>query len=213
MAAQGPGGLVWCPLADVAEQAAAMQAVAELIHAAGPFYFQALWGEREHALQQLAHRLADERSGFTFRHVDLVLHGAQVAGMRLAMSGAQLAQGQRNDLMALLRQTDGAARQSLADKLNVLRAIAPRLVADDYYLRALAVAPAYRGQGLGARLLEGFVTAGRTAGFRHLRLDVHADNARAIALYRHLGFQVDTTSGDPAHGWRVWSMVLPGVAP
>jgi len=65
-----------------------------------------------------------------------------------------------------------------------------------YYLRAgrchvsrLAVAPAQRGQGLGAGLLAALVDMGaRALGVRQCSLFVSAGNERAARLYRRLGF-------------------------
>ncbi len=47
-----------------------------------------------------------------------------------------------------------------------------------------------RGRGYGRLLIERFVAELRAAGGRGVHLDVAADNANAIAFYRHLGFHV-----------------------
>ena len=54
----------------------------------------------------------------------------------------------------------------------------------------MAVAPAYRGRGVGTQLLEAVIdTAERWHGVRRLELEVYADNAAAIALYERHGFE------------------------
>jgi ribosomal protein S18 acetylase RimI-like enzyme len=63
----------------------------------------------------------------------------------------------------------------------------PRGMAGSPYVAAIAVAPEYRGQGVGSRLLES--AAREFPGARHLFLCVSSFNARARALYERLGFQ------------------------
>jgi len=67
----------------------------------------------------------------------------------------------------------------------------------------LQVHPAHQGRGLGRRLLEGLLGwAERSTGapgwppIRRLELYVRSDNARAIALYRSSGFEVEAVRKD-----------------
>jgi ribosomal protein S18 acetylase RimI-like enzyme len=55
-------------------------------------------------------------------------------------------------------------------------------------LYSLVVAPEVRGQGFGFRLVTGALVSARKLGCRCLRLEVRADNASAIELYRRMGF-------------------------
>ncbi|RXT24508.1 GNAT family N-acetyltransferase [Rhizobium leguminosarum] len=52
----------------------------------------------------------------------------------------------------------------------------------------MGVLPAYRGRGLGRRLVQTTLKAAQEAGFVRVELDVYEDNARAIALYEKMGF-------------------------
>ncbi|MBB3566586.1 GNAT family N-acetyltransferase [Rhizobium sp. BK491] len=52
----------------------------------------------------------------------------------------------------------------------------------------MGIIPAYRGRGLGRRLIETTLRAARDAGMARVELSVHADNDRAIALYEKVGF-------------------------
>lgn len=52
----------------------------------------------------------------------------------------------------------------------------------------IAVAPAARGRGVGAALLDGALAAARAAGARELFLEVRESNAGARALYASRGF-------------------------
>lgn len=59
------------------------------------------------------------------------------------------------------------------------------------HVRALGItiAPDFQGQGIGRQLIERLLSwADNWAGVLRVELNVHADNARAIALYRSLDF-------------------------
>jgi RimJ/RimL family protein N-acetyltransferase len=62
----------------------------------------------------------------------------------------------------------------------------------------MGIIPVYRGRGLGSRLLERTLAEARKAGFVRVELDVHADNARAIALYERFGFVREGVARDAA---------------
>jgi len=53
----------------------------------------------------------------------------------------------------------------------------------------LGVDPAWQGRGVGRALLLQGIHHLRRRGFRHIRLTVDAENARALALYRSVGFR------------------------
>jgi RimJ/RimL family protein N-acetyltransferase len=52
----------------------------------------------------------------------------------------------------------------------------------------MGIVPAYRGRGVGLRLIQATLARARLDRFVRVELDVHADNARAIALYEKVGF-------------------------
>ena len=60
----------------------------------------------------------------------------------------------------------------------------------------MGIVPAYRGRGLGARLINATLEAAFGAGFVRIELDVQADNERAIALYERVGFVREGTIRD-----------------
>jgi ribosomal-protein-alanine N-acetyltransferase len=63
-----------------------------------------------------------------------------------------------------------------------------RCVAGEAELLTVAVAPEARRQGLGARLVSGFVTEALVRGAEVAFLEVAEDNAPALALYHAQGF-------------------------
>ena len=52
----------------------------------------------------------------------------------------------------------------------------------------ISVLKAYWGLGIGRVMLESCIGLAREAGYRQMELDVVADNARAISLYKSVGF-------------------------
>ena len=63
-----------------------------------------------------------------------------------------------------------------------------RVIADEAELLTVAVDPAARRQGMGARLLTGFATTARARGATTAFLEVAVGNAPAQALYRQAGW-------------------------
>lgn len=52
----------------------------------------------------------------------------------------------------------------------------------------MAVAPEWRGRGVGSALMEGAIEWARAHGVEKVALSVYPDNARALALYAKFGF-------------------------
>ena len=63
-----------------------------------------------------------------------------------------------------------------------------RIAGDEAELLTLAVAPEARGQGEGRALVRGFLKDCRDRGAKAVFLEVAADNAAAIGLYRATGW-------------------------
>lgn len=71
----------------------------------------------------------------------------------------------------------------------------------------LAVAPTQRRRGLGRRMMDVLHQAARSRGADRIRLRVHPDNEKAVALYRSLGYAFEPP--DPATGLMVGTRKLP----
>lgn len=55
----------------------------------------------------------------------------------------------------------------------------------------MGLLPAYRGQGIGAHMLDDCIERAKVAGITRVELEVRADNASARRLYGRFGFEVE----------------------
>lgn len=92
---------------------------------------------------------------------------------------ALLADQRRKDGSYFLAELDG----QLIGQIGVVTG------EDDVYIRAVGIAPAWRGKGYGRQLLSAIVKRMRDAGYQQFALDVETKNENALSLYQSCGFR------------------------
>lgn len=154
--------------------------------AAARLYWQAFGAKLGRVMGPERKALAFIERVLSDRHV---ISARDAAGRVVGVIGYRTAQGsfvggERADLIAVYGLPGALWRMAC---LGVLaRDIETRALIVD----GLAVAPEWRGAGIGAALIEALVVEATMRGYRELRLDVVGENLRARALYERLGFAV-----------------------
>ncbi|MBP8057631.1 MAG: GNAT family N-acetyltransferase [Chloroflexi bacterium] len=169
----------------------ATQAV-PLIYSSGPAAFEYVFTDmvRGNAAAFLHSAFSQKRGEFGYANHTVVEVDGQVVGIGATFSGRDS-----------FRFGVAAARQILAfyGLVRCWRVIRHGLQVEKvvqlptpgmHYLAHLGVAPAWRGQGIGARLIDYFLQQGQEMGRSAAALDVAVTNPRAQALYERLGFIV-----------------------
>lgn len=153
--------------------------IAELIDLAGEGIPCAIWQHYAPAPQDPmafgAERAAIGSGNFSWRNVRLAKQGGTVHGMVLAYRLPD-------------SEPDGSDAHPLEVPLLALEAQVP----GSFYINAVALYPAARGQGFGRQLMEDAHQLARDAGCAQSSLIVFAHNTRARALYRSLGYRERT---------------------
>ena len=113
------------------------------------------------------------------------------AAARLAQLHAQAFDRPWNagEFRALLEQR-GVGALAVEEDEDLLGFILVRTVAGEAEILTLAVAPQARRRGVGAALVEAAAGAAQALGAEAMFLEVAADNAAALALYRRAAFAV-----------------------
>lgn len=164
------------PLRRATEQDA--RSLAELIDLAGHGIPDYLWSqgveEGQSPIDVGIARVLREDANFSYRKAVVAEVDGAVAAMLIAYR--------------LPDEPDDASLDDVPDLLRPLAELELE-VPGTFYVNALATYPAYRGQGLGTKLLDAANTLAAEAGCGRLSLEVFSQNEEAVRLYEHHGYQ------------------------
>lgn len=124
----------------------------------------------------------------------LAVYDGTLAGMYCASTGKSLRQRRLRGAVRLVRG-GVAVPPAVIERARMAATSLAHLENDDWYLSRIAVAPEYRGTGLGRELLRRFIAAAAGVQARRCVLEVDTDNDAAIRLYRSAGFLVTGQAG------------------
>lgn len=127
-------------------------------------------------VQMVANGLENDHYPHSYRSVIVAEHNSDVVGMSLSFPSRYHA------------ITDELRSFLPPDRLEHFRDFFSSRVEDSYFLDALAVDERYRNRGIGTELVNVTAKRARKEGFKTLSLISFADNARALGLYRKIGF-------------------------
>jgi GNAT superfamily N-acetyltransferase len=103
------------------------------------------------------------------------------------------------DAFAVVAELDGAIVGEATNRIGATTAVL-----------GMVVAAAHRGHGIGRRLLAASIAGARERGVARMALQVYAQNAAAIGLYRTSGFRetgdTDIDRQPDGAGWLVLTM-------
>jgi ribosomal protein S18 acetylase RimI-like enzyme len=190
---------------EIAGAPGARRTVLALVREAGNPYCDWFFGGERQARNALARWLERPSSELSGERVRVLARADRVAGIFVALSGAELEVCRKADTLAALVEA-GEERPAMIQRIAAARRLFLPVHEDSLYLSRIAVAPRLRGRGTGRALMVEFLRAGWSEGFRRFDLDVAADNERAIRLYESFGFRVEARRR--AAGMRYLRMAL-----
>ena len=167
------------------------EAFARLFDMAGDGLLRWMFGPR--FVEIVGEAFCEPGHDMSFEHVWFAEGDAAIAGMVSGYSAEQHAQAKDGPVTraAGIRSIRmfGAwlVGRRLFDFMN-------ELPDGDWYIQAVAVDPANRGEGIGSKLLDHAERLASDAGARRLALDVDVENDAARRLYERRGMVVEATS-------------------
>ena len=138
----------------------------------------ALGGDESHPMYPVFLELAGcDYAQYSYRNVMVAEVAGCFVGAVVGYDGGKLKE-LRAPIFALIQKHLGKTLE-----------IEDETAAGEFYLDSIAVLPAYRGCGIGRRLLEQRIQQAFNEGYDTIGLLVDKENPRAEALYSSLGFE------------------------
>jgi ribosomal protein S18 acetylase RimI-like enzyme len=170
---------------------------AELIVSTGPEIYAYLFGDLVAARRLVGECWAATEGIFSHVHATVARGEGRLVGVELGFSEA-LRMKHLPATRALIERTLAPeAQEAYRAGVELIGYLIPWVPLDAYYLQFLAMSPAFRGQGLGARLLNQAVARARSEGLSSVHLDTDATKP-AVGFYRRMGLSLLVETRVPA---------------
>jgi ribosomal protein S18 acetylase RimI-like enzyme len=162
------------------------------IHEASNPYADWFFGERRCAREVIAEWMARPSSELSIGRSILAFEHDELRGCLIGLGGEDLRRCRAEDLKAVcnILGSGQEAESVLRLLLEASHRLFPPVEDKHFYVSRVGVDPAMRGRGFGREIVEAAIDKARKEGFERVRLDVCADNHRAIHLYESMGFEV-----------------------
>lgn len=155
-------------------------------------------GDQQRAEEAMIKFAGFENNRFSYKLAHILEIENRPAGLLLSFPGKRLRELEKPLLGQFLRI------YGLFDAISTLRWVVPSYVPpdalpDEYHIAHLAVATAFRRQGIGRKLLDYAEEMARSHGLNKCSLEVSLDNQAARALYDSHGYKVAGTFVNKKH--------------
>jgi ribosomal protein S18 acetylase RimI-like enzyme len=166
------------------------EAAAALMYETMPTLGEYLFGQPDAAgtIRVLAGIFPAPGHLLSYQYSTLATFGMEAVGIAQVLPSNDMARAAIGLARALRRRFGWAAMLRLIYR-GIRLANEPDTEPGEYYVNTLAVAPAWRNQGIGARLLEEAERRGRELGLSVLSLGVLLHNTNAKRFYERVGFR------------------------
>lgn len=200
------------PQLSPAQQGAWGPVLAGWIYEAGKPFADWYFGDPQLAAEITAEWIRRPTSELYLGHAHVLLRDATdgPAGCLIGLPGRDLPGCRAADFAAFCDDLgSGPEADAVLDEVVPAGHALFHTVTDDhYYISRITIDPVLRGNGLGQALIDHVLEQTRRDGFRHVSLNVWADNVPAMRLYRSAGFRIVDTGHSPAAAMSYHSMTL-----
>lgn len=170
-------------------------AVLPWIYLAGNPYYDWFFGDSVIANHILRLWMARSSSEIYVKRIRAIYYHNKIIGGYIALSGKELQQCRKADLITLIKNIDSEDINQCREKMIASKGLFSKVDVDHYYLSKIGVDSLYRQKGYGGKLMEEYVRDGLSLGHRRFCLDVCVANKTAIHCYQKFGFKIISTSG------------------
>ncbi len=167
--------------------------IPSLIHLTGPSSYDYMFGANRTEFDRFFNAAwLDTDNFFAHTQATIAINSDALLGIEIGHSGEvreNLKTGMTNVAMRLVGEgkLSPVALAEISDRTDKASYLNPHVPHDAYYLLALAVPTAFRGERIGTAHMENLISRAQKTGHKEIHLDVLSDNP-AVNFYQSHGF-------------------------